>query len=278
MNTVNGRLRRLPLLTDFSPSAMRIAYVTLTGFLVFVYPWSLLFIVWGGLPADLAWTGSIVIILFGVTTLLSELRKGFNRRVVLEFVLLTAGLFGVEYLGQSTGVPFGHYTYTPVLGLTVAGVPVAISFAWYSSIVNARRLAGRLSLVHGWSRIWPTALIAGIIAVALDLVLEPMAAFVHGYWVWRDGSVPVQNYAAWFALTVLTVYLLERTQPKTEPLSGTVHHALLILGMQWGLFMATAVMHQHYGPALISTLLVIGLFMNRRGLPIRLLHNTTAPE
>ena len=278
MKKGTGWIRHIPLLADFSPSAMRIAYVTLTGFLVFVYPWSLLFIVWGGLPAEFAWTGSIVIILFGVTTLLSELRRGFKRRVLMEFLLLTAGLFGVECLGQRTGFPFGHYTYTEVLGLTVAGVPVAISFAWYSSIVNARRLAGRLSQAHGWSRIWPTALIAGIIALALDLVLEPMAAFVHGYWIWRDGSVPLQNYAAWFALTVITVFLLERAQPNTEPLPGTVHHALLILGMQWGLFMATAVVHRHYVPALISALLAIGLFMNRRDLSLRLLHNQTAPE
>lgn len=47
--------------------------------------------------------------------------------------------------------------------------------------------------------------------VALDLVVDPVAAGPLGYWRWRDGGafygVPLQNFAGWLAVSLLLLAL-----------------------------------------------------------------------
>ena len=140
------------------------------------------------------------------------------------FILLTAGLalapslaaggirfgiwlagtyvftFALEAIGVATGRIFGTYEYGPTLGLAWRGVPLIIAFNWAMVVNGATRLAARLvpPAAGGWRR--PAiAGLAGGIALAFDFVLEPVAIRLD-YWRWPGDVVPLQNYAAWFAI------------------------------------------------------------------------------
>lgn len=101
--------------------------------------------------------------------------------------------FALEALGVATGLVFGAYHYSDVLGSLVLEVPPVIGANWVLVVWGAHSalvvLAPKL----------PEAVrvfAVGLVCVAFDLVLEPVAIGL-GYWVWVGGEVPLQNYLAW---------------------------------------------------------------------------------
>ena len=161
----------------------------------FFFPFGIPFVAFGLLPSRFSWTGSLVIGLYALTTLGSELRARSPARPILAFALLSAALFAVEYVGVTTGVPFGTYSYTDVLGGLVAGVPVAMALAWYVTVVSTWRIAQRLAGGPAGRSAVRVALLSGALTVILDVALEPMAAMITRYWVWEGDAVPAANYA-----------------------------------------------------------------------------------
>lgn len=227
-----------------------------------LFPFSLLFIVGGVLPARYQWTASVIIILNAALTFLSELRTAPLPVTLKRAVAILLVLYGVEFIGVNTGYPFGSYVYTDVLGLSLAGIPLAISFAWYATVMNTWRISEGLLNRAGHAGAVLIALGAGILTLGLDITLEPMASMVYSYWQWNGNTVPLQNYVSWFSLTVIAVYLLaKRESPAGLLRKGLMRTALLIYGMQIVLFVATALRHGHVVPAFLSIgLLAFTLF------------------
>ena len=121
-----------------------------------------------------------------------------------RFALWAAGAyaltFAAEAVGVATGAVFGEYVYGPTLGWKVWDVPVIIAFNWVMVVNGAICIAGRiLSLRAEPGRRIALPLLAGAIAAAFDWVMEPVAIRLD-YWTWAGGSIPLQNYAAWFVL------------------------------------------------------------------------------
>ncbi len=132
--------------------------------------------------------------------------RGAGWRGAVAAGCISAGGFVVEYVGVTTGWPFGPYQYTPVLGWQLAGaVPLAIPFAWL--LVVPTSLAVARWLVGGWRCV----ALAAALALVLDLLIEPVAAYVVGYWQWeapgRYYGVPTANFVAW-ATTALVLAAL----------------------------------------------------------------------
>jgi len=119
---------------------------------------------------------------------------GGDRRSLAQWLVPTfAVTFALEALGVATGAVFGPYHYTTVLGPLVLGVPPVIGWNWVLVVLGAHATV-RLFWAKG-PRILQAAVV-GLLCVCFDLVLEP-AAISLGYWVWHQGSVPLQNYLAW---------------------------------------------------------------------------------
>ena len=121
-----------------------------------------------------------------------------------RFALWAAGsyalTFAAEAVGVATGAVFVEYVYGPTLGWKVWDVPVIIAFNWVMVVNGAICIAGRiLSLRAEPGRRIALPLLAGAIAAAFDWVMEPVAIRLD-YWTWAGGSIPLQNYAAWFVL------------------------------------------------------------------------------
>jgi uncharacterized membrane protein len=121
------------------------------------------------------------------------------RRWALIVIVLS---LAVETLGELTGFPFGVYRYTDLFGPSLGVVPMTIPLAWHVVLTNALFLV-RIFAPHR-SRIGEAAL-AGILCTAYDFVLEPFATSVKGYWQWKGGTIPLQNYVAWFVVSSLLI-------------------------------------------------------------------------
>lgn len=113
----------------------------------------------------------------------------------------------VETAGVATGAVFGDFAYGSALGWKWRGVPLLVAANWMLVVNGAVCLAGRLvPPTAGIARRPALALLAGVIVVAFDGLMEPAMARMDG-WHWADGVVPAQNYLAWFALAaVLTLF------------------------------------------------------------------------
>jgi putative membrane protein len=240
----------------FGSAATRRAYLGVMGSLLFLFPFGVLFNLTGILVDDYPWTSSVYILLIGLATLLSEARFRPAGRVGAEFAVLAVLLWAVEWVGVTTGIPFGDYRYTNVLGFVVAGVPLAIPCAWYATVMNGRRVAEHL-VSPGRHNGFGIPLAAGVLTLALDVVLEPMAAMVKHYWIWSAGTVPLQNYLSWVAFTVVSVFLLRKVDRTPRPNGqGLFLTAVVLFGLQWILFVITGAGNGHLLPAVISSALL----------------------
>jgi len=122
-------------------------------------------------------------------------------------IVLTLAL-AVETLGALTGFPFGVYRYSDLFGPSLGIVPLTIPLAWHVVLTNALFLVRNVAPHR--SRLAEAGL-TGLLCTAYDFVLEPFATSVKGYWQWRDGTIPLQNYAAWFAVSSLIVWAFAPT-------------------------------------------------------------------
>lgn len=127
-------------------------------------------------------------------------------RAIYAVVAVVVVTFFVEVIGSTTGYPFGEYDYGDVLVPRVAGVPLAVAFAW----------AGITLVAHGaFAAVAPNmfariALMAAAIT-AWDLFLDPQMVG-EGYWIWSETSpayrgIPLVNYLGWFATACVTSFI-----------------------------------------------------------------------
>lgn len=258
MTTARRRLSAVAALfgEGFEGGRPRTAFFWITGTLLVLFPFSLFFVAGDVLPPRFSWTSTLFLALLAATTVLSEGRGRPHRIVILEMTLIGALLFFVEYIGVTTGFPFGHYRYSDILAPTLLGVPLAIAGAWYIAVMTSWRIAQWL--VPGKPLF--IVLTAGVLTLAFDLALEPMAAFVKGYWSWERGVVPLSNYVSWYVLSALTVAVRSRVSvPAALPGRGIVTTALVLYGMQWVLFALTGILHGFTGEILTSAGVLAGL-------------------
>lgn len=134
-----------------------------------------------------------------------------EQKFILWFAATYVFTFFLEWLGVITGMIFGTYHYTDVLGLSIGGVPLIIGWNWVLVIAGSITLAGRYL-----NNIYVVSLTGGILAVVFDLFLEPVAITLN-YWVWPFDTVPLQNYTAWFLISFSAVLLYKKTVQKNPP-------------------------------------------------------------
>ena len=164
---------------------------------------------WVTLPA----AGNIGFVLaFTGFSLLHGARSLGCRRVALFFALTVVISYIMEEVGVRTGLVFGPYHYSDMLGSKFGNVPLLIPLGWFMMIypswvvgnallsgVDLRRPVGAVVL----------ALVAALAMTGWDMVMDPPMV-AHGNWIWEQGGpyfgVPLHNYFGW-VLTTFLVYL-----------------------------------------------------------------------
>jgi uncharacterized membrane protein len=153
------------------------------------------------------WTTNIFLALQAVVTLIFLLSTAETKSVTITSVIILILAFIIEYIGVRSGYPFGRYSYTNTLSPAVSGVPIAITLSWFSLSVNSFLLSKFLLFE---SKNIYIILVSAFIILGVDLLLEPFASSVNGYWLWAGGTIPFQNYVSWFIAGLLFSYILNR--------------------------------------------------------------------
>jgi putative membrane protein len=120
-----------------------------------------------------------------------------------------------ENLGVLTGVPFGRYYFTDVMGPKLLHVPILLGLAYvgmgYLSWTLGHLITGNLRSPITGSRVVTLPLVAAFIMVAWDLSMDPIWSTVEHGWIWLNGGayfgVPVVNFFGWY-VTVYVIYQL----------------------------------------------------------------------
>jgi uncharacterized membrane protein len=133
------------------------------------------------------------------------------RRTALFFATSAIVSWFMEEIGVRTGLIYGAYHYSALLGPKLGDVPVTIPLAWFMMIYPSWRVAQ--AILRGVDTrsipgLTALAAIAALVMTAWDVVMDPgMAA--DGNWVWEHGGayfgVPRHNYLGWL-LTTYIVY------------------------------------------------------------------------
>lgn len=172
-------------------------------------------------PFPMAWAASALLFLQAGTVAAWAWARAGAWRAALALALVAAGGLGAEVVGVATGLPFGRYHYTAVLAPLLPGhVPLAVVCAWvyvvFAATTSARVLLARYTEVrqlHAQASSLAVIGLAAILALGLDLLLEPVAVRVEGYWVWDVTGpyygVPLANFVAWTVLAAVFVALVE---------------------------------------------------------------------
>lgn len=156
----------------------------------------------------------------------------------------TFGL-AVEWLGHTTGVPFGAYAYTAP-GPQLLGVPLLVPLGWFAfSVVG-------LALAPPGTKRW----LAPLALVAWDVGLDPLMVS-QGFWRFEAGfyyGIPLSNFVGWGVSGLLLVTLLGWLEPRllrdTSRELRTVFWAqaflisvgLLFFGLPWAALAASVAM------------------------------------
>jgi len=207
---------------------------SLLSLYLFIYIFALPMVVFDLVPAWGMWMGGFLNVLQGTLLGLWLVANGGARGAAAAAVIAVLSLL-VEYVGVTSGVPFGRYAYEATLGYKLLGaVPLPIPFAWLVVVPGALGAARLLGARRGW--LVPGA---AVLVVLYDLLLEPFAVYVMEYWRWIDSGpyydIPSANFIAWGAtglvLAALALQICGRrlSEPAVLPQLPVLLYALNVL-------------------------------------------------
>lgn len=168
---------------------MKYRFMLSIGLMSIIYTVGIILLLKAGRTGSLIELTPFTILL---TTLLLLLNHEYwNKKIVLTIITIALLGLGIEIIGINTGVPFGDYTYSSVLGIQLYGTPILIGVNWLMLVYSS------VMIMHQFiSTIWLKALLASLLMVLLDIFIEPVA-IDWNMWTWKMTSVPVQNYITW---------------------------------------------------------------------------------
>ena len=123
------------------------------------------------------------------------------RHAAGELLALAAYGFALEAVAMAV---FASHAYDASWRMAPLGVPLAVAVVWAAVITSAMAVAGRREASRGWH-----AGTAALVAITLDLMIEPMATRA-GLWRWTPPGpwlgVPVGNFVGWGVIVSAYAY------------------------------------------------------------------------
>lgn len=173
------------------------------------------------LRPELWWVSTLAIVLFSLPVVLGAVTWLGPRRGTALLVGLGVYALVFESVAIATGVPYGRFGYSGVLGPRLFGLaPATVLLAWTPLVLGALAVTRR-----AWAAV--------ALLVALDLVLDPAAVHL-GFWRWDDPGryygVPGVNYLGWVLSGGLAVLALQRLP---RPLPGLFARNLWLVVVFW---------------------------------------------
>jgi bisanhydrobacterioruberin hydratase len=241
------------------------------GVFCFVYPFAILLLSFDWMPFGMEWMSSLLLAMLGLASA-GWLWANFGSAGVGMAALIFALGVSLEYTGVLTGFPFGPSEYTGVLVPELpGGVPFAIGFAWLLVVVGGT-VSARALLLPMQGRpalsIVLVCLLCALLAVGLDLLLEPVSYHIKHYWRWLTPGetgyygIPWSNFAAWFVATALFSLPLAAALSRRGALTW-VWLPVTLLGMNAAMFGIVNLAHGYW---LSGAVMILLLFLSYRAL------------
>lgn len=136
-----------------------------------------------------------------ICTLVILSSMNLTKTIAIFLALVFVISFLAEMIGTNTGLLFGNYSYSEVLGIQLLNTPLVIGVNWILVTIGALNLASIITK----SRHIIIILCAGF-ATVFDMILEPIAIKLN-FWTWQQGLPGFYNYFCWFILGLLFGWL-----------------------------------------------------------------------
>ena len=148
-----------------------------------------------------------------------------------------------EWVGTSTGLPFGEYRYTELLGPKIDGkVPWLIPVSWFLMALPSFALAAGKAgpRISQW-------FLGAVVLTAWDLSLDPAMSYLSPYWVWEtEGALygmPLLNVLGWLVTGVVLMAVLDATGARglvaAAPRGFLAGYYLTVLAMSFGMVLVS---------------------------------------
>ena len=173
--------------------------------------------------------------------LLISFHQDFNKKFIFTAIFIFLTGFFVEVAGVHTGMIFGKYRYGQTLGTQLFEVPLVIGANWlllvYCSSISVKTVFANIRHKSFFTSIFIQSIIASLLMVGLDYLIEPVAISLD-FWHWQSDEIPIQNFQAWFLISVILNYLFLNTKfSKENPL------AISLLFLQFLFFISISIFH-----------------------------------
>lgn len=212
------------------------------------------------IPSWLEWANSVFLILAGCVVVGYAMETFGKKRGLIASILIGVATFTIEGMSAHFDIFFGSYDYTNRFPPLLFGVPIGIGFAWIVMIMagHALTLSFKTRLVK--------ALVAALYVVVLDLVLDPVAYVVKGYWLWDSESayygIPFSNFFGWFCIAFVVQLLLPRI--KQLPSKQSIHRMNMVFWTIVVLFIWIALLAKLYMACIVAVISFSLLQIGRR--------------
>jgi putative membrane protein len=152
----------------------------------------------------------------------------YGVRGMSVFTSLCVGVGAMcEMLSLRTGIPFGHYHFTDLMGPRFLQVPVLLVLAYlgigYTSWVLSLLILGYRNKPLNGQGVIALPLLAAFIMLLWDLSMEAIWSTIDRAWIWHNGGsfygVPLSNFLGWYFAAWLSYQLFalySRANPRQK--------------------------------------------------------------
>ncbi|KHE71428.1 carotenoid biosynthesis protein [Halobacillus sp. BBL2006] len=242
-------------------------------FFIFWYICGVFLLTFDLLPPWLEWANSVFLITAGVIAGIYFCHLyGLRGGITYSLLIIVLSIY-VEHLGVAYDFLFGSYDYNANFGIKIFDTPLTIGFAWLLIMGCSHELAmGITKGLNGIVRSLVFVLVGALIAVTMDLILDPVSFKVKEYWIWQEPGlyydIPFSNFIGWFVVSTCfhLVFILWSPERKTRT-SIWRNRMCLIFGLIIAMFCLIAMTGGVFGAAILVLVLTgiwYGLYFWRR--------------
>ncbi len=173
--------------------------------------------------------------------------------------------FVYEFIGVSTGIPFGSYHYTG-FKTTIIRVPIPISMAWGTYLTVTYLTAS--SLINDVK--WRKYLLTSLFMIIIDLAADPIMVS-NNLWRWNTYiylswfGIPITNYLGWIVVSLTALYLYGKIGEEPKKISALKISPIAYISIF--ITFVPLVTNESLAPFIISLTIavVIILYLYKRG-------------